>query len=216
MYDTHYLPCVVVAIHSQNIEALPQHVYDNNTPSYVIIDVQSQATLLSVLWFRKLRAHLALYNKSIIGALNPGIHLENLKSASIAIIHKTSLSIGPEPVVETPLPVTPSIPTASDTLIHHGHLRGGQSIHNPEGDLIVLGNIHHGAEVTAGGHIHVCGALQGRALCGTKIGSKAIITAFSLDAELVSVDGYYLANDEITKYDKPVCIQLHGENITIH
>jgi Septum formation inhibitor MinC, C-terminal domain len=43
-------------------------------------------------------------------------------------------------------------------------VRSGQSVVFIEGDVTVLGSVGSGAEIVAGGSIHVYGALRGRAL----------------------------------------------------
>ena len=218
--STQFLPCTILDIHSEDISTIVCDSQDD-LPVNVIINLKKQQDLLGVLWFRKLRAHLALYNKSLIAAVHPGIHLEHLKSASIAVLSEVSLqnsgidNTAVATVTATATATATEQPTPNTTLVHHGHLRGGQSIRHLEGDIVILGNIHHGAEVMAGGHIHVCGALMGRALAGAQLGHLALITAFSLEAELVSIDGYYLSSDEITKSSKPVTIQLDNESIII-
>ena len=45
-------------------------------------------------------------------------------------------------------------------------MRSGQTVIFPEGDVTILGSVGSGAEVVAGGSIHVYGALRGRAMAG--------------------------------------------------
>jgi hypothetical protein len=52
--------------------------------------------------------------------------------------------------------------TASKLLLD-SPVRSGQSIVFPEGDVTVLGSVGSGAEIVAGGSIHVYGTLRGRA-----------------------------------------------------
>ncbi len=66
----------------------------------------------------------------------------------------------PEAVRATHVATTPS-------LLIEEPVRSGQSIIFPEGDVTVLGSVSSGAEVIAGGSIHVYGALRGRALAGS-------------------------------------------------
>ena len=46
-------------------------------------------------------------------------------------------------------------------------IRSGQSVIFPYGDVTVLGSVSSGAEVVAGGSVHVYGALRGRAMDAT-------------------------------------------------
>ncbi len=50
----------------------------------------------------------------------------------------------------------------SNALLLDSPLRSGQYIENLDGDVIVVGSVASGAEIVAGGSIHVYGALRGR------------------------------------------------------
>jgi septum site-determining protein MinC len=50
------------------------------------------------------------------------------------------------------------------SLLIEGPIRSGQSIIFEKGDVTVLGSVSPGAEIVAGGSIHVYGALRGRAM----------------------------------------------------
>lgn len=81
-------------------------------------------------------------------------------------------------------------PTAPSLLIDRP-VRSGQSVVFEEGDVTVVGAVASGAEVIAGGSIHVYGALRGRAIAGLKSGQGARIFCRKLEAELVGVDRLY-------------------------
>lgn len=70
-------------------------------------------------------------------------------------------------------------------------VRSGESIVFPGGDVTIIGSVSSGAEVVAGGSIHVYGALRGRALAGLKTGAGARIFCRKLEAELIGVDQLY-------------------------
>ena len=59
------------------------------------------------------------------------------------------------------------------TLLVETPIRSGQSVIFPYGDITVLGAVSSGAEVVAGGSIHVYGALRGRAMAGSMGNAKA-------------------------------------------
>jgi septum site-determining protein MinC len=83
-------------------------------------------------------------------------------------------------------------PTPAQTsLLVDRPVRSGQSIVFPAGDVTILGSVSSGAEVLAGGSIHVYGALRGRAIAGLKAGKAARIFCRKLEAELVGVDQLY-------------------------
>ena len=76
-------------------------------------------------------------------------------------------------------------------------IRSGQSVIFPNGDITVLGSVASGAEVVAGGSIHISGALRGRALAGSMGNARARIFCSKNEAELVSIDGYYRTAEEM-------------------
>jgi septum site-determining protein MinC len=61
----------------------------------------------------------------------------------------------------------------------------------PEGDVTVLGSVGSGAEIVAGGSIHVYGTLRGRAMAGVNGNPSARIFCQKIEAELLAIDGYY-------------------------
>ena len=76
-------------------------------------------------------------------------------------------------------------------------MRSGQSIVFPDGDITVLGSVASGAEVIAGGSIHIYGALRGRAFAGLAGNRGARIFCNQVEAELLAIDGHYRIADEI-------------------
>jgi len=101
----------------------------------------------------------------------------------------------------TPAPDVPqarfAMPAPTPSLIINEPVRSGQSIIFPEGDVTVLGSISSGAEVIAGGSIHVYGALRGRALAGSSGNENARIFCRKLEAELIAIDGLYKTAEDI-------------------
>jgi septum site-determining protein MinC len=75
------------------------------------------------------------------------------------------------------------------SLLLESPVRSGQSIFC-EGDVTVLGSVGSGAEIVAGGSIHVYGALRGRAMAGFNGNSAARIFCQKIEAELLAIDGY--------------------------
>ena len=96
-------------------------------------------------------------------------------------------------------------------------VRGGQQIHAPDGDLVVLGAVGHGAELAATGHIHVYGALRGRAFAGIGGDEKAMIFCDQLNAELLSIAGVYLVNEDIDQglLSRKVRVHCDGEKLVL-
>ena len=82
-------------------------------------------------------------------------------------------------------------PPPAPSLLVDRPVRSGQSVVFEDGDIIVVGAVASGAEVIAGGSVHVYGPLRGRALAGLKTGAEARIFCRRLEAELVGVDQFY-------------------------
>lgn len=94
-------------------------------------------------------------------------------------------------------------------------VRSGQQIVNKGGDLVITASVSHGAELLADGNIHVYGALRGRALAGISGDKQARIFCQSLEAELVSIAGFYRLSDAIEPHNGPCQIYLQDEHIHI-
>jgi septum site-determining protein MinC len=73
------------------------------------------------------------------------------------------------------------------TLVVNGPVRSGQTVTFEEGDLIIVGSVGSGAEIVAGGSIHVYGALRGRAYAGTSDLFGGRIFCQKLEAELLAI-----------------------------
>src|SRR6516165_8159257 len=93
-------------------------------------------------------------------------------------------------------PPSPSKQQAASLLIED-RVRSGQSVVFMEGDVTVLGSVASGAEVIAGGSIHIYGALRGQAMAGSMGNARARIFCSKNEAELVSVDGYYCTAEQM-------------------
>lgn len=82
-------------------------------------------------------------------------------------------------------------PAQAASLVIDRPVRSGQSIFFEEGDITVIGSVASGAELVAGGSVHVYGALRGRVIAGLRTGAAARIFCRKLAAELVAIDGLY-------------------------
>jgi septum site-determining protein MinC len=101
----------------------------------------------------------------------------------------------------------------SSSLLIDRSVRSGQSIVFEKGDVIVVGSVASGAEVIAGGSIHIYGALRGRAIAGLTGNNRARIFCRRLEAELLAIDGVYQTADDmsVALRGKPVQAWLAGE-----
>ena len=96
---------------------------------------------------------------------------------------------------KTPAPILKSEPKHSAETIKYGHVRSGQTI-EVSGTLVVIGNISRGAEIIAGGSIHVYGSLNGRAIAGSYGNTEAIVIAQAFDPELICIAGVYTTSEQ--------------------
>lgn len=103
----------------------------------------------------------------------------------------------PEPPGATPAPLSAAPLADGGSLLVEQSVRSGQSIMHERGDVIVLGSVASGAEIVAGGSVHIYGALRGRAIAGLAGNPKARIFCRRLDAELVAIDGVYQTADDM-------------------
>jgi septum site-determining protein MinC len=119
----------------------------------------------------------------------------------------------PEPA---PPPQTQSLPEPASLLVDHA-VRSGQSITFEQGDITILGSVASGAEIVAGGSIHVYGALRGRAIAGLSGRTGARIYCRKLHAELMAIDGVYQTAEDMPpeRIGTPSCAWLDGDLMRI-
>jgi septum site-determining protein MinC len=106
---------------------------------------------------------------------------------------------------------------ARTSLLVESPIRSGQAIFHPDGDVTVLGSVGSGAEVMAGGSIHIYGTLRGRAMAGTSGDRQARIFCQHLEAELLAIDGYYRTAEDLDAdlRSKPIQAWLADETLFI-
>ena len=92
----------------------------------------------------------------------------------------------PEPCTS---PGTPAPRQEPASLLLEDPVRSGQTVIFPYGDVTVLGSVASGAELVAGGSIHVYGALRGRAMAGSMGHPRARIFCARNEAELLAITG---------------------------
>lgn len=120
----------------------------------------------------------------------------------------------PKPAMDA-MPVEAPSLAAKPSIIVTEPVRSGQSFFFPEGDVTVVGSVASGAEIVAGGSIHVYGTLRGRAMAGTTGHAAARIFCRRLEAELIAIDGFYKTAEDMEPdlRGKAVQMWLEGETI---
>jgi septum site-determining protein MinC len=111
-------------------------------------------------------------------------------------------------------PAAAATPQHPNSLLLDSSIRSGQCIVHPEGDVIVVGSVASGAEVIAGGSIHIYGTLRGRAIAGSR-DARARIFCRKLEAELLSIDGLYMVADDMPAHlrGQPIQVWLDGDSM---
>ena len=170
---------------------------------------------------------LEAWGRPLPGAGKAGKPIEIPQTAAASV---ASSSPGPrvEPAKATPAPTPAPTPTQAPAqtsapapeqaslLVGHS-VRSGQSIAFENGDITIIGSVASGAEVVAGGSIHVYGALRGRAIAGLSGNSSARIFCSKLNAELVAIDGVYQTAEDMPpdRIGMPSCAWLDGDLMRI-
>ncbi len=142
-------------------------------------------------------------------AIANGLALIGVSGSSRVSDDALDVSTVPDDVGREPLPETYKSKMITSPI------RSGQQIVAKGGDLVVVSSVGHGAELLSDGHIHVYGALRGRALAGIGGNKDARIFCNLLDAELVSIAGIYRLRDAIEPPPGPCQIFLKNDHIII-
>jgi septum site-determining protein MinC len=145
-----------------------------------------------------------------------GVEATSLASNMPPLLAGGRSCVVPQPVEDKadPVPAAPMPPTS--LLLDHP-IRSGQSIIFPEGDVTVVGSVSSGAEIVAGGSIHIYGTLRGRAMAGINGNSAARIYCQKIEAELLAIDGFYRTAEEFDAAlrNRPAQAWLDGETLRI-
>lgn len=103
-------------------------------------------------------------------------------------------------------------PQVQGALMIEQPVRSGQSIFHPHGDVIVLGSVGSGSEIVAGGSVHIYGTLRGRVFAGASGNTKARIFCQKNEAELLTIDGWYLTAERMEPSTRGKPIQAFLED----
>jgi septum site-determining protein MinC len=143
--------------------------------------------------------------------------IEGVDEAHLTTSMPPLLTGGRHCVVEPNKPKPPEAKPKPTSLLLESPVRSGQSIIFPEGDVTVLGSVGSGAEIVAGGSIHIYGTLRGRAMAGVNGNSAARIYCQKIEAELLAIDGYYRTAEQIddTLRNRPAQAWLEGDVMKI-
>ena len=154
-------------------------------------------------WLKTLKRIFERHKLGLVGVCGAPVERSALIAAGLAEVTfsadskagktKAGAAEKSEPVAPPPPPAIQAAPTK---LIRH-NIRSGQRIMAKGGDLVVIGTVSPGAEIYADGNITVYGALRGRAFAGGQDNIAAHIYCYELDAELVSIAGFYQDKEQL-------------------
>jgi septum site-determining protein MinC len=138
--------------------------------------------------------------------------IEGCEAARLTASMPPLLTGGRHAPVQQVEPEKPEVRPPAASLLLDTPVRSGQSVVFPDGDVTVVGSVASGAEIVAGGSIHVYGTLRGRAMAGVNGNSSARIYCHKMEAELLAIDGYYQTAEEIPDAlrNRPVQALLEG------
>jgi septum site-determining protein MinC len=164
------------------------------------------------------RRHIRVMAVENTHRLLVGPHLPPVVSGGRVVSPEKLVDPPPAAVAAEPAPAPePAAPPPPLPLYHEGNLRSGQQIVHLEGDVVVIGRVASGAEIVAGGSIHIYGALQGRAFAGVAGGGEARIFCREARAELLCVgEAFITAEDMESKFEgQPIEVSLEGGRVKI-
>lgn len=155
-------------------------------------------------------ARPSLLGTDLPPAMSDGRPTSDIEAPLAAEAGNTDAAGGIAPAVPQQARATPSIVVTEP-------VRSGQSLIFTEGDVTIVGSVASGAEVVAGGSIHVYGTLRGRAMAGTMGNASARIFCRKLEAELVAIDGYYKTAEDLEPglRGKAVQFWLEGDTFKV-
>ena len=143
--------------------------------------------------------------------------IEGVDAAHLTTSMPPLLTGGRQCVLAQNEPKKPEPKPKLTSLLLESPVRSGQSVVFTDGDVTVLGSVGSGAEIVAGGSIHIYGTLRGRAMAGANGNSAARIYCQKIEAELLAIDGHYQTAEEIdaTLCNQPAQVRLEGNIMKI-
>jgi septum site-determining protein MinC len=175
----------------------------------VVLDLKDSLGCTAAADFTALKEMLARHQLVVVGVQNASaLQLRAAQAAALPAL-KSANGNARRATPERVAPPRPKLVTQP--------VRSGTQVYAKGTDLIVVAPVSAGAEVIADGHIHVYGALRGRAIAGAAGDQSARIFAQRLEAELVSIAGRYLVSDAIAPelMQQPAQVALIDDHLTI-
>jgi septum site-determining protein MinC len=184
----------------------------------VVLDLKDAAEFAHEAEFAEAREMLRRRTLSLIGVQNATpAQLEAAATTGLASFAPNAPQPSRSPPREPTRSASPLPATAAKTRLVTQPVRSGTQIYARGADLVVTAAVSPGAEIIADGNIHVYGALRGRALAGAAGDVDARIFCSRLEAELVSIAGHYLVNEQLPPEQQGFAVQiaLVDERLTV-
>ncbi len=171
---------------------------------------------LSAKEYRNLLSYLALRHIRVMGVENASPALVGPHLPPVVTGGRT---VSAHAMVEETAPAAaePARTEKTKSLIVDGNVRSGQSIMHADGDVTIVGRVASGAEIVAGGSVHVYGALQGRVIAGISGSPSARIFCREAHAELLCIGGVYVTAEDANPQveGKSLEARLDGEQLKL-
>lgn len=188
----------VIGVEDPHDPALPQAIAEQvrTSPGFyanapVVLDLKDASGCASVADFVELKAVMRRHRLIPVGVRNASApQLKAALAVDLAPFPPSAARRGEAPSGKSP-------ESRSRTRLVTRPVRSGTQIYARDGDLVVVAPVSAGAELVADGHVHVYGALRGRAIAGARGDAECRIFAQRLEAELLAIAGCYLVNEAI-------------------
>jgi septum site-determining protein MinC len=191
------------------LDATLEHVIGSLTGHPVVLDLS--AVRLSPNAIMHLIGNLEERKIRILGI--EGVEPTEAHAGLPPVLRRGTVRIANPPKLESP---TPRKEQSTSSLLIDNPVRSGQRVF-AEGDVTVVGSVGSGAEIVAGGCIHIYGALRGRAMAGARGNTRARIFCQRVEAELLAIGSYFKTADEMEanlRYG-PAQVWLEGTTLRI-
>lgn len=183
----------------------------------LVIDLQRINRIEEEIDFTGIQHHLRQHGLIPVG-IRHGSEKQNTaaQAAGLALLSNSTNQSSATAKAKTVSEKKPASTLPAHTMLITSPVRSGQQIYAKDANLVIIAPVSHGAELLSDGHIHVYGSLRGRALAGITGDKSARIFCQQLDAELVSIAGYYKLHDALPEIQAPITqVFLDGEQICI-
>lgn len=200
-FKADFFPITVLKITQSDIDKIEQQLLNKiqSAPNYfqqapMIIDINEinqDIDAVNLKAICDLLREQTIIPVGIRGLQNKQYHLAKAQNLAIINDNKTiKTDLKPQSTISN------KQKSAATNKIITKPVRSGTRVYAKGGDLIILAAVNAGGECIADGNIHIYGTLRGRALAGANGNESARIFCQKLDADLVSIAGHYLTNDE--------------------